>query len=304
LLNRVLTVDVAPLRPGQIRYSLVCNESGGVLDDVLVYHLGERYLLVVNASNRLKIVDWLARHQPGFDVTVQDQTAERFMLALQGPAALSILQPLADADLSAMRYYRAVEMKVGGQPALVSRTGYTGEDGFEVIVPADAAVPLWEDLVRRGVDAGLVPAGLGCRDTLRLEAGMPLYGHELDEQTDPLTAGLKSSVALGKDFVGRDALQKIADAGPARQRVGLELEGRRIAREGTPVVLGGQTVGHVTSGTFSPTLQKLLAMAFVDTALAQPGTHLAVDLRGTQVPARVVDLPFYRRAKWAQPVVR
>jgi aminomethyltransferase len=296
-LNRVLTIDVTKLRPGQIRYSLVCNESGGVLDDVLLYHQGTRYLLVVNASNRDKIVDWLAAHQGGFDATVTDQTFDRYMLAVQGPAALAILNPLTAADLAPLKYYRSIETTIGDVEALVSRTGYTGEDGFEVIVPIESAEAVWETVFDEGRTHGLLPCGLGCRDTLRLEAGMPLYGHELDEQTDPVTAGLGFAAALDTDFIGQGAIAAVQSAGPQRVRVGLQAEGRRVAREGTPVVSGEREVGRVTSGTFSPTLERPIAMAYVESAVADGRSPLAVDIRGRRDPVELAPLPFYRRAK-------
>jgi aminomethyltransferase len=296
-LNRVLTIDVAKLRPWQIRYSLVCNESGGVLDDVLLYHLVDHYLLVVNASNRTKIVDWLAAHHSGFDATVTDQTFDRYMLAVQGPKALAILDPLTDADISPLKYYRSLPTTVGGVEALVSRTGYTGEDGFEVIVPVESAEAIWETVFDQGRSHGLLPCGLGCRDTLRLEAGMPLYGHELDEQTDPITAGLDFAVALDTDFIGRDAIAAVQKTGPSRVRVGLQSEGRRVAREGTPVVADDREVGRVTSGTFSPTLERPIAMAYVETDFAAGRSPLAVDIRDRRDPVELVPLPFYRRAK-------
>ena len=206
-LDRLLTNNVESLKPGQIRYSLVTNEAGGILDDVLVYRFSEFYLLVVNASNRLKIVDWIEKQRAGFDVQIDDRTCDKFMLALQGPESLGVLNPLADADLSEIKYYYGVETQVLGVDALVSRTGYTGEDGFEVVLDQSQAMTLWERLMADGESVGLIPAGLGCRDTLRLEAAMPLYGHELDEQTDPFTAGLNFAVKLqSADFIGKEAL--------------------------------------------------------------------------------------------------
>jgi aminomethyltransferase len=296
LLDRLLTNDVTKLDVGQIRYSLVCNEQGGILDDVLVYRFPERYLLVVNASNREKVLAWIEGHRGGFDAHVADQTRERFMLALQGPKSIEILNPLVDADVSSLKYYQGTETTVCGVAATVSRTGYTGEDGFEVIVPAENAVAVWQSIFGAGQSLGLLPAGLGCRDTLRLEAAMPLYGHEMDETVDPFTAGLGFGVKLQVgDFIGREALLAKKAAAPARKRIGLELEGKRIAREGAELFAGGNRVGEVTSGTFSPTLERSIAMGYLPPEFCEPGTGVEVDIRGKRVPAKVVPLPFYRR---------
>lgn len=296
-LDRLVTNDVAGLAVGQIRYALVTNDSGGILDDVLVYRFADFHLLVVNASNRLKILAWIEQHRAKFDVTVEDLTQSHAMLALQGPKALGLIQPLVDVEVGALKYYHGAPARVNGQNGIVSRTGYTGEDGCEVIVPASAALSLWETLIERGAAVGLVAAGLGCRDTLRLEAAMPLYGHELDEMIDPFTAGLAFGVKLdAKDFIGREALVTAKANTNRPRRVGLELAGKRIAREGTPVVAGEKTIGQVTSGTFSPTLQRSIAMAYVPAEHSTVGTGLAVEIRGAREPARVVPLPFYKRA--------
>jgi aminomethyltransferase len=276
----------------QARYGLVCNERGGVRDDVLVYRWPYGWAMVVNASNRAKIVAWLAEHRAGRNVEVDDQTGRTCMVAVQGPRAAELCQGLFEADPSRLGYYRAAPTRYRGKNCVVSRTGYTGEDGFEVMVAADQGVGLCDELVARGAR----PCGLGARDTLRLEAGMPLYGHELTEDTDPLQAGLAWAVKLDKGpFVGREALlRRRADA--ARPvRVGLELEGKRIAREGAAVLREGRAVGHVTSGTFAPTLGKVIAMAYAEPACAAPGTTCTVDVRGRAEAARVVPLPFYRR---------
>lgn len=296
LLDHLLTNDVTKLNVGQIRYSLVCNEQGGILDDVLVYRFPEHYLLVVNASNREKIVSWIEQQSGGFDVNVADQTRERFMLALQGPRSIEILNPLADADVSSLKYYHGTETTVCGVAGTVSRTGYTGEDGFEVIVPADNAVAVWEAVFEAGQSCGLLPAGLGCRDTLRLEAAMPLYGHEMDETVDPFTAALAFAVKLqAGDFIGREALLAKKTTGPQRMRVGLELDEKRIAREGAELYAGTDRVGEVTSGTFSPTLERSIATGYLPPKLSEPGTAVEVDIRGKRVAAKVVPLPFYRR---------
>jgi aminomethyltransferase len=295
-LDTIVTNDVAGLEVGQIRYALVTNEGGGILDDVLVYRFADFHLLVVNASNRLKILAWIERHRAPFSVTVEDLTLSHFMLALQGPRGLALIQPLIDVELAAMRYYYGTPARVNGQYGLVSRTGYTGEDGCEVILPAAAGLALWETLIERGAAIGLLPAGLGCRDTLRLEAAMPLYGHELNETIDPFTAGLAFGVKLdAKEFIGREALVAAKANSGRLRRVGLELAGKRIAREGAVVLTGDRAVGNVTSGTFSPTLQKSIAMAYVPPEQAGTGTELTVDIRGAREPAKIVKLPFYKR---------
>jgi len=301
-LDRLLTRQVLGMGPGKIRYSLMCNEQGGILDDLLVYHLQEHggglyYLLVVNASNREKIVAWLERHRAaGDDVQMADRTSSTAMIAVQGPAALRCVEPLVGADLGGLGYYTGTETTICGHPGLVSRTGYTGEDGCELIVPAQAAVEVWEKILAHGRESGASPAGLGARDTLRLEAAMPLYGHELNEHINPLQAGLAFAVNLdGRELVGRAALLAAKQNQQQPVRVGLELAGRRAAREHYPVLAAGQPVGEVTSGTFSPTLQKPIAMAYVAPAYSAVGTELTVDIRGAAEAARVVKLPFYKR---------
>lgn len=293
-LDHVLTNDVAKLKVGQVRYAFVTNDSGYVLDDVLVYRLSNSYLLVVNASNRQKIADWLEAHRAGFDVTITNLADSHAMLALQGAQSAKVISALGASSLLDLKYYQVVETTVAGQGVIASRTGYTGEDGFELIGPAAGAIGLWEQIMTIGTPLGLVPCGLGCRDTLRLEAAMPLYGHELNEATDPLTAGLNFAVKLQKtEFIGKSALVEIERSGIQRQRVGLKLNGRRIAREGSSVLSDNQTVGVVTSGTFSPTLEQSIAMAYVPLSLSAIGTQVQVDIRGKQEDAVVVSLPFY-----------
>lgn len=304
LLDRLLTRKVIGLGIGKIRYSLMCKEDGGILDDVLVYHLqqpqGNLYhQLVVNASNRDKIVAWIqSQLRPTDEAKLIDQTFETAMIAVQGPAALRAVEPLIGADVGGLDYYTGCETSICGQRGIVSRTGYTGEDGCELIVPAASAVEVWTRVLESGKDQGARAVGLAARDTLRLEAAMPLYGHELNENLDPLTADLAFAVTFaGRDFVGRDALLKIKGHNDRPRRVGLELTGRRIAREHYPVVANGQNIGEVTSGTFSPTLQKSIAMAYVQPQFAAVGTELAVDIRGSAEACRVVKLPFYSRSK-------
>ncbi|MBT4864981.1 MAG: glycine cleavage system aminomethyltransferase GcvT [Planctomycetaceae bacterium] len=296
-LDSIVTNNVAAIEVGQIRYALVTNEAGGILDDVLVYRLDDSYLLVVNASNRLKILDWIEQHRGGFDVTVEDRTTEKFMFALQGPRAIEILNPLIeDCDIAEIGYYRSAVVNFGGEPGLLSRTGYTGEDGFEIICATTSGAALWNQVIEAGANHGLLPAGLGCRDTLRLEAAMPLYGHELDETTDPYTAGLAFGVKLdAADFIGKPAVAEKKAEANRKRRVGLQLEGRRIAREGAIVFSGEQEIGQVTSGTFSPTLETSIAMAYVSANHAAAGTTVEIDIRGKRHAATVAKLPFYKR---------
>ncbi len=309
----LLTRRVADMVLGQIRYSLVTNDKGGILDDVLIgyYHdeCGQPfYVMVVNASNRQKIIRWTAAHLPcelaerrGREIVWSDVTRLWAMFAIQGPRSLELLQPLVDVDLASLKCYRGAQVRIlhpaaRRQGGIISRTGYTGEDGFELSIGAGIAADLWQVLIEMGKPLGLVPTGLGARDTLRLEAGMPLYGHELSETIDPFQAGLGYACHLvGYDFPGRDALKRIQEQPLAWVRVGLELLGGRPAREGCPILAGGQPVGRITSGTYSPTLRRPIAMGYVRPAAAQVDTELTIDIRGRPEPARVVPLPFYRR---------
>ena len=288
----------------RVRYSLVTNEEGGILDDVLVYHLqtpSERryFLMVVNASNRERIVSWLqSQLDDSSDVQLLDRTLETAMISVQGPRALETVQPLFKVKLDELGYYRGLVTEQFGRPCTVSRTGYTGEDGFELIVRAEDAVEVCKNLFRAGRDLGISPVGLAARDTLRLEAGMPLYGHELSEQTTPIQAGLGFAVNLkNRQFPGRDALLAAQSDRGLPRRVGLRSDGRRVPREGYGVFEEGNSVGQVTSGTFSPTLQKPIAMAYVEPSAAEVGSHVEVDIRGRREPATVVALPFYRRSR-------
>ena len=301
-LDRLLTRKVVGMGPGKIRYSLVCNEAGGILDDVLVYHLQEHgaglyHLLVVNASNREKILGWLkSQKKPADEVTFTDRTVETSMIAIQGPSALRIMEPLVGADVGGLAYYTGCETTICRHAGIVSRTGYTGEDGCEIIVPASAAEEIWERIFSSGKDHGVAAVGLGARDTLRLEAAMPMYGHELSEQINPFQAGLPFAVNLEeRDFVGKSAIAPKKDNPSQPVRVGLTLSGKRAAREHYAVLSGGEKIGEVTSGTFSPTLQQPIAMAYVPQSAAKVGTELVVDIRGSAEPASVVPLPFYKR---------
>jgi aminomethyltransferase len=306
-LDSVVTRRVVDMKPSQVRYALVCDDKGGILDDVLLYAgmpQADAFTMVVNASNREKIVAWLRAQQSGQHI--DDRTVETAMIAVQGPKAAKILQPFfqvpeggLSVDLRGMRYYHCSAGWLDDEtPVFVSRTGYTGEDGFEIICGADSAPRIWERIFSAAQEVGGMAAGLGARDTLRLEAAMPLYGHELSEAINPIEAGLSFAVNLGgRDFVGSEALERFAADKSQPVRVGLQVEGKRVPRQGCPVLHGEEIVGEVTSGTFSPTFERSIAMAYVRPTAQAVGTRLAVDIRGTHCAAVVVPLPFYERGK-------
>jgi aminomethyltransferase len=306
-LDATVTRRVTDMRPGQVRYGLVCNDRGGILDDVLVYRLAAEgpvdddtlmFQVVVNASNRLKIVDWFQRRLPDYATRLDDVTTSTAMIAVQGPKAVRLVSPLVDCDLSTMRYYTGLDTHFDGIACYLSRTGYTGEDGCEIICGAESATAVWEKLMATGASYGIEPVGLGARDTLRLEAAMPLYGHELSEQINPIQAGLQFAVSFGdREFVGRDALERAAKDAGLRVRVGLQLDGKRVPRQSAAVLRGGEAIGEVTSGTYSPTFERPIAMAYVQSSAQAPGTRLDADVRGAAFPAIVVPLPFYERGK-------
>ena len=294
-LNHLLTNDFTNMPEGKVRYSVMCNEQGGTIDDLVIYKFGdEEYLAVVNAANRHKDFAHMAANVlPGTKAEdISDSVAQ---LALQGPASPDILKKLVSEDQIPQKYYTAVRhAEIGGMACMISRTGYTGELGYEIYTAPEHAARLWGLLREAGKDYGLIPCGLGARDTLRLEAAMPLYGHEMDETITPLEAGLDFGVKLGKsDFIGKAAL--VAAGAPKRVRVGLEITGRGIAREHQPVYEGGVQTGMTTSGTHCPALGKAVAMALVDAAHSAPGTEVEVDIRGRRVSAVIVPLPFYHR---------
>jgi aminomethyltransferase len=299
-LDYALTGFLSAVPSGRARYTMICAADGGVLDDLVVYRQGEQeFLVIANAANTAVVSGELVSRASGFDAAVTDATDDYALIAIQGPAAGGILGPLTALDLGAMKYYAGAFGEVAGAPAWVARTGYTGEDGFELFCrPADA-VGVWEALASAGASAGLVPAGLAARDTLRLEAGMPLYGNELGPDMTPYEAGLGRVVKFDKpgDFVGRAALQERSAAGPRRVLVGLTLRSRRVARHGYPVFADGIQAGTVTSGAPSPTLGRPIAMAYLS---ADPGARdavLTVGIRGEAVPAQLTDLPFYSRSR-------
>lgn len=308
-LDAVVTRRVTDMRPGQIRYALVCNAAGGILDDVLVYRFAvdgpleddtPTFQVVVNAANRTKIVEWFQRRLPDFATKLEDVTTQTAMIAVQGPRAVRLLEPLVDCDLTAMRYYTGATGQFDGRRCYVSRTGYTGEDGCELICAANEALAVWERLFAAGGTVGVTPVGLGARDTLRLEAAMPLYGHELSEAVNPIEAGLSFAVNLGgREFVGCEALERFARDANQPIRVGLQLDGKRVPRQGAAVFRGDEQVGTVTSGTFSPTFERPIAMAYVQPSAQATGSRLAADIRGTPHAAVVVPLPFYERGRHA-----
>lgn len=295
LLQRSTVNDVRLLSNNQVQYSLMVDDLGGTIDDVLVYRMhSDRWAMVCNASNRDAVLARLHALNRN-NARIDDATLTTAMIAIQGPEALKIVTGIIDPKAGDIAYYHFHDFLYDGRPSRLSRTGYTGEDGFEWIIPADKAQAAWEKLIA----AGALPCGLGARDTLRLEAAMPLYGHELSLTIDPFSAGLGSFVKLDKgEFAGREALTRLA-AAPLKRRVGLVLEGKRAARQDCPVMLDGQQVGLVSSGTFSPTLQKPIAMALIDRSIAWPPVHgsLSVDIRGTVAAAEITKLPFYKRAK-------
>jgi aminomethyltransferase len=299
-LAHALVTDPPALAIGRAHYSMIVAPDGGIIDDLIVYRVTEhRYLVVANAGNARVVSDELAERLSGFKAVLDDRSLATALVAIQGPRSVEIVRPLTDVDLAALRYYAITEATVAGVPALVARTGYTGEDGFEVIVDTRRAVEMWDTLMSAGEPHGLAPIGLGARDTLRLEAGMPLYGNELDRSTNPFEANLGRVVKLTKpdDFIGRAALEAVARTGVDRQLVGLVMRGRGIARHGYPVWSGDRPTGVVTSGTQSPSLGEAIAMAYVATPDAVPGTMVDVEIRGGRIPAEVVSLPFYRRER-------
>ncbi len=293
--------DPTRLAEGRAHYSMICADDGGIIDDLIVYRVApERFMVVPNASNREVVAAALGERLQGHDAALDDASLRTSLVAVQGPKAAQLLQPLTDVDLASLKYYAIAAGHACGQPALLARTGYTGEDGFELFVDWDLAAPIWDALLKAGEPFGIMPCGLGARDTLRLEAGMPLYGNELDRETNPYEAGLGRVVKLDKpnDFVGRAALEKVAASGPAKMLVGLQMRGRSIARHGYPLSVPNDpgATGVVTSGAPSPTLGVPIAMGYLPPADATVGTMVEVTVRTTQAEAEVVPLPFYKRS--------
>jgi aminomethyltransferase len=291
-LDRLLTNNVRKLAVGQLIYTALCQEDGGTIDDLVVYRFADRYLVVANASNHDAVWAWF-RANIGDGVELRDRSGEIAQLALQGPRSQSILAECVDADLDSIGYYRFLETTWVGNPLIVSRNGYTGEDGFELYVPASLGPALWRTLFERGAE-DLAPAGLGARDTLRLEVAYPLYGHELRRDVTPLQADLGWVVKLkDRSFVGSERLREEKARGVRRTLVGLEFEGRLIGRQGAAINHRRERIGEVTSGTYGPAVQRGIALGYVPPELSAPGTSLQVDVRGREVSARVVERPFY-----------
>jgi len=305
-LDYALTGQMSALKPGRARYTMICAPDGGVLDDLIVYRLADtEFLVVANAANTALVAAALRERAAGYPAEVDDKTSDYALIAIQGPHAGRILQSLTDTGLDQVRYYTGQPAVVAGREVLLARTGYTGEDGFELFTNPGDAEPVWMALTGAGEADGLVPAGLAARDTLRLEAGMPLYGNELGPEVTPFDAGLGRVVVFDKpgDFVGRAALAERAAATPRRALTGLTVGSRRVPRHGYQVLWDGQPRGTVTSGAPSPTLGVPIAMAYLDPGTARlaadetAGTRLAVDIRGSAEPARLTDLPFYHRPR-------
>jgi aminomethyltransferase len=299
-LAAALVSDPTRLAEGRAHYSMICAADGGIIDDLIVYRVAaERFMVVPNASNREAVADALRERLAGHDAALDDASLRTSLVAVQGPLAAQLLEPLTDVDLGGLRYYAIAEGHACGRPALVARTGYTGEDGFELFVDWDDALTVWDTLLEAGQQSGLIPCGLGARDTLRLEAGMPLYGNELDLDTNPFAAGLGRVIKFDKqtDFVGRSALEQVAETGPTKQLVGLTMRGRGIARHGYAVhrPAEDEPSGVVTSGAPSPTLGVPIAMAYVPPADSAVGTMVEVAIRDARVAAEIVPLPFYKR---------
>ncbi|HET7435596.1 MAG TPA: glycine cleavage system aminomethyltransferase GcvT [Thermoanaerobaculia bacterium] len=295
LLQKTTCNDVSKLDNGRAQYNGLLYPNGGFVDDILIYQNAPNdYFIVVNASNTDKDYEWFAQQAQGLDAEVKNVSADYAQLAIQGPEAERVLQQTTDADLSSIKYYRFGNGTVDGVPAIISRTGYTGEDGFEVYVSPEHAPRIF----RKFVELGAKPCGLGARDTLRLEAKMALYGNDIDDTTTPLQADLAWIVKLEKgDFAGRDVLQKEKAAGPPRKLVGFEMVDRGIGRHGYPIVDGSNEIGVVTSGTHSPTLKKAIGLAYLPLDKSAHGSEFTILIRGKETRARVVPTPFYKRAK-------
>ncbi|TGB04323.1 glycine cleavage system aminomethyltransferase GcvT [Halobacillus salinus] len=299
-LQKLLTNDVSKLVPNKAQYTIMCYEDGGTVDDLIVYQLEvNKYLLVINAANREKDVQWMKDHQEE-GVSISDVSDDYVQLALQGPKAEEALQSLTDTDLSQIKFFRfeqEVQLKGVSETALVSRTGYTGEDGFEIYLPASAGPDLWQAILKAGETFGVRPIGLGARDTLRFEANLALYGQELSKDITPIEAGLGFAVKINKDadFIGKEVLKKQKEEGPSRKLVGIEMMDKGIPRTHYDVLDGDQVIGFVTTGTQSPTLGKNVGLALLDAAYTEEGTEVTVQVRKRRLQAKVVPTPFYKR---------
>ena len=293
LLQSLVPSDLSRLNPGQAQYTVLLNPDGGIIDDIIVYCQGpDKAVIIANAATKDKDKQWILSHLGTHKVNFSDLSPEKVLLAVQGPQTVEKLQPFVEADLTQLSFFGHIETQVLGYPAFIARTGYTGEDGVEVMIASEGGQELWRSLI----EANVSPCGLGARDTLRLEAAMCLYGQDIDDRTTPLEAGLKWLVHLDKkeQFIGREVLEKQATEGVKRRLVGLQMEGRHIARHDYPVASGGKIVGEVTSGTIGPTLGKAISLAYLPTELSKKGTTVEVEIRGKLYPAKVVKKPFYR----------
>ncbi len=298
--DRITTNDVSKLEDGQAHYSALTNEKGGIVDDLLVYRFTpEKLLLVVNAGTTEKDWDWITSHKGDDEIVLTNASADYCQIAIQGPKALEILQTMTDAELEPIKYYWFTTGRVDDVDAIISRTGYTGEDGFEVYAPADTAVQLWNKMLEAGEGHGILPCGLAARNTLRLESAMSLYGHELSDDITPLEANLGWITKLKKesDFIGKDALAAMKEKGLTRKVVGFEMTEPGIARDDFDVYIDGKKAGKVTSGSPAPFLKKNIGLAFVPTEFANAGQEITIDIRGKQVAAKIVPTPFYKREK-------
>ena len=297
--DRLAVNNLATMKPYQARYNIFCNEQGGAHDDVIFYRLPSYWLLVVNASNVAKMWAHLQEHLPAEGVALENLHGRNALIAIQGPRSVELMRGVTQPDVSELKYYYCIEGTVYGNPAVIARTGYTGEDGFEMFVSGQDAVQIWKRLLEEKKSGGLEPAGLGARDVLRLEAGMPLYGHELTEEITPIAAGLPWAVKFSKpEFLGKAALQQQQREDSYRRITGLIMEGKAPAREGYAVFLGERLVGEIRSGSIAPSVgNQNIATALLEPQAATVGTSLQVEIRGAKHAARVVELPFYKRAK-------
>jgi len=295
--QRITVNDASKLTPGKVQYSAMCYEDAGIVDDLLVYRLDDSFLLVINASNIEKDLAWMRSHLSG-DVTLTDKSDATSLLALQGPKSMDTLKKITDADLSSLEYYTFLQGRIAGVPMIISRTGYTGELGFEMYFPSDVTTGtrVWDAIMEAGKEFSIAPAGLGARDTLRLEMGFCLYGNDIDKTTNPLEAGLQWLTKLGKkEFCGKETLLRVKEKGLSRKLVGFTFKDRAFPRHGYTISCNGSESGVVTSGTFSPTLEKGIGMGYVPPEFAQPGSVIHVSIRNKQIPATVVKLPFIKK---------
>lgn len=294
--DHVTVNNAAKLQVNQAQYSAMLFEDGGIVDDLIVYRFEDRMMLVVNAANRQKDWDWINKHAKEFDVELEDASDRMSLIAVQGRNAPDVLKKLTETDLGEIKFYWFREGEVAGHRAIISKTGYTGEAGFELYVDNESAPAIWDALMEAGQEYDIEPAGLGARDTLRLEMKFPLYGNDIDETTNPIEAGLGWITKVNKgDFVGREAIQEVKAKGISRKLIGFELEGKAIPRKGYPCVQGDTTIGEVRSGAWSPSLDKGIGTAYLDKEYAAVDTRFEVEVRGKRIPAHVVETPFYKR---------